>query len=228
MVHPGSDSEKLHAPPSWKALAQRAAEAASRLPPLPCFEQVRNRAREPLFWELGYTFWNRQLLDGLAARCRSLGPLRWVELAAGTGRLAAELARRAVPVAATDDYSQSANRVRGGQRAVRYGAWVEGLTARDAVHLIRPEAVLCAWPPLGTCLVPGLLTGAMAGGELLRAVVCIGEPGGATEAPVEGEIPEGWLLERWPECEPFLIGFNDPPAGPASRTNSRLLVYRRS
>jgi hypothetical protein len=209
-------------------IARTRAAAAAGLPELPSFAEVVEGDRERLFRELGYTFWNRELVDALAARCRAEGALRWVELAAGTGRWAAEMARRGIDVAATDDYSQVPERVRGAQRAVCCGEWVERLPAREAVALLRPEAVLCAWPPLGSCLVPDLLLGALLGSEALRLLLCIGEPGGATEAPVAAdELPPGWRLESWPEAEPYLAGFNDPPPGPGWRTYSRLLVYRR-
>jgi hypothetical protein len=153
---------------------------------------------------------------------------RCVELAAGTGRWAAELARRGVPVAATDDFSQRADRVRGSRRPVQYGDWVEPLSAWEALERLEPDAALCAWPPLGLGLVPDLLAGVRPGGERLRLVACIGEPGGATEAPASAvELPAGWRLETWPECEPWLIGFNDPPPGPGGACYSRLLVYWR-
>jgi hypothetical protein len=208
--------------------ATRAREAAARLPELPSFAGACSGERERLFRELGYTFWNRELVDGMAARCRKEGPLRWVELAAGTGRWTAEMARRGLSAGATDDYSQAPERVRSHQRAIRYGDWVGKLSARDAVAQLRPDGVFCAWPPLGSGLVPDLLAGDLSGSETLRLVVCIGEPGGATEAPtVAEELPEGWGLEAWPECEACLVGFNDPPPAPGWRSHSRLLVYRR-
>jgi hypothetical protein len=112
---------------------------------------------------------------------------------------------------------------------IRYGEWVERRSAREAVAHYRPSYVICAWPPLGSCLIPDLLAGSLPGSERLQLLVCIGDPGGATEAPVHpGELPEGWALESWPECEQYLVGFNDPlPAGPGFRSNSRLVVYRR-
>ncbi len=205
----------------------RARDAAARLPGLPSFAEVVAGDRERWFRELGYTFWNGELLDALAARLRAAGPPEWLELAAGTGRLAAEFSRRGVPVAATDDYSQAEGRVRSFQRPLRYGEWVAPLEARAAVALFRPRGVLCAWPPLGSGLVPDLLERRLPGGEALEVLVCLGEPGGATEAPAAPwELPPGWRLERWPECEPWLFGFNDPPPGQGLRGGSALLVYR--
>ena len=212
--------------PDWPELTIRTREAADALPPLPAWEQVRREGD----WlrELGYTFWNRELLDSLAARLRLLAVPAWLELAAGTGCWAAELARRGLPAAATDDCSQAPERVTGSRRAVRYGSWVALSGAREAVAAYVPEGVLLSWPPLGSCLVPELLTGALPGSEALRAVVCIGEPDGATEAPVHpGELPPRWRLEQWPECERWLIAFNDPPPGPGWRSHARLLIYLR-
>lgn len=211
----------------WEPRARRAAEASAGLPGLPSFEQVLCGDRDRMFGELGYTFWNRELIDALAARLRRESVRRWVELAAGTGRWAAELSRRGVEVAATDDFSQSADRVRSHQRAIQYGRWVARLGAAEAVRELRPDGLLCAWPPLGSSLVPDVLAGTLPGSSDVWLVLCIGEPGGATEAPAAGELPEGWALESWPECERYLIGFNDPRPGPGWRSHSRLLVYRR-
>src|SRR4051794_1377334 len=99
----------FHPADRYGTLARRCEEAAAGLPELPTFAEVLAGDRERWLAELGYTFWNRELLEALAARCRSEGPVRWVELAAGTGRWAAELARRGVTVAATDDHSQAAD-----------------------------------------------------------------------------------------------------------------------
>jgi hypothetical protein len=207
----------------WEALLSQS--PVPELPALPPLGETRNGSRALLFRDLGYTFWNQELLDRLAARIRACGTLRWVELAAGTGRLTVELLRRGVPAVATDDYSQHANRVRGSQRTIQYGQWVHRISARDAVARLRPEAVLCAWPPLGSCLVPDLLARTLEGSESVKLLICIGEPGGATEAPLHPyEVPDGWTLETWPECETALVGFNDPPG--ALRSNSRLVVYR--
>lgn len=225
---PESAAASDDAEDEWRLLAGRTRQSARTLAPLPAFTPALLAQRELLFRVLGYSFWNRELLDGLASRFRLEGPCRWVELAAGTGRWAAEMARRGVDVAATDDYSQAPERVRGSQRPLQYGSWVERLSAREATARLRPQGVLCAWPPLGSCLVPDLLAGALPGSGGVRQVVCVGEPGGATEAPVHpGELPEGWLVDSWPECEPYLIGFNDPPPGPGWRSHARLLVYRR-
>ena len=211
----------------WQRFADHAREAAVGLPPLPTFAEVRDGDRERWFAELGYTFWNVELLDALAVRCQALSARRWVELAAGTGRLTAELARRGLPIAATDSYAQSQDRVRSFQRVIRYGEWVARLDAREAVTRLQPDAVLCAWPPLGNGLIPDLLTGRIPG-STLQAVVCIGEPGGASEMPgSEAELPTGWRMEEWPECERCLAGFNDPTGGPRFRSHSALKVYLR-
>lgn len=208
----------------WSALLTRA--RAAGVPEAPSYSKAAEGARDRLFRDLGYTFWNEELLQTLAARLEREGPLRWVELAAGTGYLTAALASRGIGVVATDNHSQAAGSVRGAQRAVSYGDWVEALPAREAVAALQPEAVLCAWPPLGSCLVPDLLTGVLAGSEAIRLILCIGEPGGATEAPAAPqELSAGWALEAWPECERYLVGFNDPPD--AGCSNSRLLIYRR-
>jgi hypothetical protein len=96
------------------------------------------------------------------------------------------------------------------------------------VRILAPQGILCAWPPLESDLVADLLAGRVEGMKAVRVLVCIGEPGGATDAPATpAEIPRGWSLEHWPDCERFLVGFNDPPAAMGWGTNSRLLVYRR-
>lgn len=153
----------------------------------------------------------------------------WLELAAGTGRLTAELARRDISIAATDDHSQCPERVRGAARIIQYGEWVTLLSARAAVAQFRPRQVLCAWPPFGSGLVLDLLAGTLPGSKEMTLLVCIGEPGGASEMPLHAhELPTGWAMEEWPECEQYLVGFNDPPPGPGWRSYSRLLVYRRA
>jgi hypothetical protein len=212
----------------WITLARRAWEAAAGCPPLPSYAVVREGERERWFAELGYTFWCRELVDSLARRLRTLGPARWVELAPGTGRLSAELARRGVSIVATDSYGQAAERVRSFQRVIRYGEWVVRMDAREAVSRLRPDGVLCAWPPLGSGLVPELLHDRMPGTKQVRAVVAIGEPGGATEMPdTPEELPDGWRMEHWPECERYLAGFNDPVGETGSGSNSVLRVYLR-
>jgi len=213
--------------PTYLDLVRRARDAAPLVPPLLLFAEVQAGDRSLLFKDLGYTFWNRELVDGLGGRLRREGVRRWVELAAGTGRLTLELVRRGLQIAATDDYSQVAERVRSYQRSIQYGSWVARLSAREAVERLQPEGVLCAWPPLGSGMVSDLLEGQVRGSSRLRMVVCIGEPGGATEAPTTGDqLAPGWRLEAWPECERWLIGFNDPPSGPAWRSSSSLLIYR--
>lgn len=208
----------------WRALHEQARLAG--LPALPSFTELPGQSRALLFRELGYTFWNRELVDALASRMRAEGCERWVELAAGTGRLAAELVRRGVGIVATDNYSQAAEAVRGSQRSIRYGSWVAHLSARDALVELAPDGVLCAWPPLGSCLVPDLLVGVLPGAERLRIVLAIGDPQGATEAPVHPhELPAGWSLEAWPNCARWLLGFND--SEDARDSHSRLLVYRK-
>ena len=209
----------------WKALARHAREAP--LPPLPTHVEAAVGERAELLRALGYTFWNRELVEALAARLRAeAGVDRWLELAAGTGRLTAELARRGLEVVAADDYSQAEDRVRDRQRVVRYGSWVAKLTSREALVRFSPPGVICAWPPMGSCLVPDLLAGVFPGTEALRLVVCIGDPAGPTEAPkLPHEIAPGWSLEKWPEAARYLTGFTDPTDQPGSY--SRLMVYRR-
>jgi len=208
----------------WDDLYHQAQSAS--LDPLPGFSELGKISRDELFRDLGYTFWNCELLDALLIRLRAEGNLQWVELAAGTGRLTAELARRGVRIAATDDYSQAPEAVRARERTICYGRWVGRLSAREALATFSPEAVVCAWPPLGSWLVPDLLAGQVAGSERLRLIVCIGDPNGATEAPVHAhELAAGWVLASWLECARWLMGFNDPVDAPGS--HSRLLVYRR-
>lgn len=210
-------------------MAAECADAGRRLPPLPSFSEAVQGDRARQFADLGYTFWNQELLDALALRLRLLQadePCPWVELAAGTGRWSAELARCGIAVAATDNFSQQ--EPLGSRRGIVYGSWVGRLSAREALAQLRPAGVLCAWPPLGSGLILDLLQGRWEGSESLRAVVCIGEPSGATEAPEHPDLlPAGWELSRWPDCDRYLIGFNDPPPGPGWRTYSQLLVYVR-
>jgi hypothetical protein len=143
----------------WQRLTLLTRRAARELPMLPTFPEVCIGDRETLFRELGYTFWNQELVEAFSRRLLAEGSMLWVELTAGTGRWAAELARRGVDVAATDDYSQSEERVRSYQRPICYGLWVAPLSAREALERLSPEGVLCAWPPLGSCLIPDLLPG---------------------------------------------------------------------
>ena len=212
----------------WEPLAAATTGMAVSMAPLPPHSVILTGNRERWFTELGYTFWNLELLDALASRCAALPVRRWVELAAGTGRLSVELARRGLSIVATDSYAQTEDRVRSFQRVIRYGEWVGRMDAREAIARLQPDAVLCAWPPLGSALIPDLLSGHIPGSGTLRSLVAIGEPGGASEMPVSaGELPTGWGLEEWPECEPLLVGFNDPPGGPEFRSHSALRVYLR-
>jgi hypothetical protein len=210
------------------ALVEQARAAAADLPPLPTFEEALALDRNTAFRELGYCVWNQELVEALAARMRR-EPWEWLELAAGTGRLTAELARREIIIVATDDFTQSAENARAAERVVEYGSWVIPLSAREAVAQFCPQAVFCAWPPFGSGLVFDLLMATLPGSERLERLVCIGQVDGAMEAPyLPYQIPAGWALERWPECEPYLVSFNDPPPGPGWRTYSQLLVYRRA
>lgn len=212
----------------WERLLAQAQRAARQAPSLALFREAVAGDREALLADLGYTFWNRELADSLAARLLPEAGLGWVELAAGTGRWTLEMVRRGLPVAATDSFTQEPGRVRSFQRTIHYGGWVDRLTADEAVERFHPGGVLCAWPPLGQDLVGRLLQGTVPGSQSVRLLVCIGEPGGASELPSHhDELPPGWCTERWTECEPYLIGFNDPPPGPGWQSHSRLLVYRR-
>jgi hypothetical protein len=222
----GFETGSTSQPHEWTALAEQAHDA--ELPPLPSHAEAAVGDRAELLRTLGYTFWNRELVAALAVRLREEpGVDRWLELAAGTGRLTAELARLGLDVVAADDYSQAEDRVRDRQRVIRYGSWVARLTAREALARFSPPGVICAWPPMGSCLVPDLLAGVFPGTEELRVVVCIGDPSGPTEAPkLPHEIAPGWTLEKWLEAARYLTGFNDPPDQPGSY--SRLMVYRRT
>lgn len=222
-----SENETLSSAPATRWSAFLAAAVNASLPALPQFADLLGRPRDHLFQELGYSFWNRELVEALAGRMHSETCRRWLELAAGTGRLTAELARRGVNVVATDDYSQAPEAVRDSQRPIAYGSWVARLSARDAMMEFAPEGAICAWPPLGSCLIPDLLSGSVRGSGHLRLVLAVGDPQGATEAPLyPHELPEGWSLEEWPESARWLTGFNDPDDAPGR--NSRLLVYRKN
>jgi len=187
--------------------------------------------REQQFRTLGYTFWNREMVDALSAQMKRLvgsasGSGWWLELAAGTGRLAAELARSGVPVLATDDGSQEDARVGSGHRRVRCGTWVLRCSLREAVARFRPERVLVTWPPLGSGVTLDLLAGRLPGGEGVRVLVVIGERDGASELPPDPSLlPPGWTGERLPDVEQWLVGFLDPD-GEAGR--GEVWVYQRS
>jgi hypothetical protein len=203
--------------------------AADRLPGLPAFEKLARSDRDWCFENLGYTFWSAELLERLAGRLSRLGPGAWLEVAAGNGRLAAELTRRGVPVAATDSYVQHPDRVRSAQRPIRYPEWVHELDAFEAIERLRPIRLLCAWPPFGSALIPRLLGDpSCPGSEALEWIVCIGEPEGASELCWRpDQLTRDWALAAWPECERLLVGFCDPTGGREDEGRGRLLVYRR-
>lgn len=221
----------VNSDPSLPILLEQTRLCAAALPALPAFDAVLHGERHALFEALGYSFWNRELLNALADHLRGLhgdaaGPAWWLELGAGTGRLAAELSRRGIRTLATDDFSQARERVQGSQRPIRYGKWVLRLPMREAVARFRPRSVLLAWPPLGSCAAPELLCGAWHGSEALHELLCIGEPGGATEVPVDPDLtPPGWAMTRLPDIDRWLVGFNDPAGAQGAAC---CLLFRRA
>ncbi len=220
----------VNSEPSLAILLEQTRLCAADLPALPAFDAVLDGERPALFEALGYSFWNRELLNALADHLRGLhgaaGPAWWLELGAGTGRLAAELSRRGIRALATDDFSQTPERVRGSQRPIRYGKWVLRLPMREAVARFRPQSVLLAWPPLGSGAGPELLCDAWPGSEALRHLLCIGEPGGATEAPVDPDLtPPGWTMTHLPDIDRWLVGFTDPPGEQGAACG---LLFRRA
>jgi hypothetical protein len=204
--------------------------------------------RAALRRRLGYTFWTRELADAIASRLAARGRERRVEVAAGCGRLTLELMARGIDAVATDNYDQSPAAIAGrralwsaarpdadldgshpGPEGTIYPDWVARYEARAAVRALQPDLVLMSWPPLGSGMVPRLL----ADPELtFRALLFIGEPGGCSEAPTDpSELPPGWQLERWHDCEVFLIGFTDhrlTADDPHAVCRSRILFYTRS
>ena len=96
----------------------------------------------PLVMEQGiYCFYSRPLLKGLA---RIISRRPCVEIAAGDGTLSRLLLQRGVQVTATDDGSW--------EPFVNYdrdGIEVQRIDAVSALRTLRPEVVLCSWPPAG-------------------------------------------------------------------------------
>jgi len=85
-----------------------------------------------------YCFYTRDLIAALAAMMR--GHL-CLEIAAGDGTLARFLRNAGVDIRATDDYSWG--------HAIHYPEEVSKLGAREALAQIKPQAVVCSWPPPG-------------------------------------------------------------------------------
>jgi hypothetical protein len=214
----------------------------------PLFDGSFAERRAALRRHLGYVFWTRELGDALAARLKERGEERRVEVAAGCGRFTAELRARGVAVIATDSRDQSGAAIAARRQAlvdggappslvaaarreedgILYPDWVERRDAEEAIRTYRPDLVLVSWPPLGSGMVPALLA---APSFSFQALLFIGEPGGCSEAPTErSELPPGWEMECWEECERFLIGFTDhcfAPDDPPANRRGRILLYRR-
>jgi hypothetical protein len=85
-----------------------------------------------------YCFYTRELIAALAAMMHGLLCL---EIAAGDGTLARFLRDAGVDIRATDDHSWS--------RAIQYPEEVSKCGAREALAQIKPQAVVCSWPPPG-------------------------------------------------------------------------------
>ena len=218
----------------WRARAEIGAKA---LPTLPTYAELLEAAalgpgftarREALRRDLGYVFWNRELVDCLAGRLQGCGIRAWLEVAAGNGRLTAELARRGLHVAASDSGAQAAEAVQGAQRAIAYPAWVAPLDGIEAARQLAPQGILTVYPPLGADLVVRLLTLER---PALQMLVLVGEPGGASDVPAEAAfLPRGWSMEMWEECHPWLVSFSDPvdPTVRQIKSYSKVVAYQRS
>jgi hypothetical protein len=214
----------------------------------PLFALPFTARRDALRRRLGYTFWTRELADAIASRLAARGHERRVEVAAGAGRFTLELVARGVEVVATDNYDQSPAAIAarraltepdqpragsGGctpnQEGTIYPDWVGRYEARDAIRTLQPDLVLVSWPPLGSGMVPSLLADPE---PTFSALLFLGEPGGCSEAPTDpSELPPGWQLEPWHDCERFLIGFTDhrfTPSDPHPVRRGRILFYTRS
>jgi hypothetical protein len=85
-----------------------------------------------------YCFYSDRLIELMASRFAGRNVL---EIAAGTGILSLLLSGRGVQSVATDDKSWS--------QTVRYGRHVQDLDAVSALRTMRPEVVICSWPPPG-------------------------------------------------------------------------------
>jgi hypothetical protein len=85
-----------------------------------------------------YCFYSKALVSAVA---ELLGDLRCVEIAAGDGTLARFLRDEGVDIVATDDHSWA--------HAVSYPDDVQRLDARQALRRLKPQAVVCSWPPAG-------------------------------------------------------------------------------
>jgi hypothetical protein len=83
-----------------------------------------------------YCFYSRELVDELATL---IGSALCVEIAAGDGALTRFLKEAGVVISATDDHSWSGK--------VTYANEVTKLDARSALKELRPEVVICSWPP---------------------------------------------------------------------------------
>jgi hypothetical protein len=85
-----------------------------------------------------WCFYSQPLISNLAAM---IGDRTCVEIAAGDGTLSRFLAGAGVNVTATDDYSWS--------DSIAFPDSVVKMDARTALRKLKPETVICSWPPAG-------------------------------------------------------------------------------
>jgi hypothetical protein len=158
-------------------------------------------------------------LRALAGR---LGRRRVVEVAAGDGHLARELARRGVRIVATDSGKWEKPEARMNARERRRYRNVPGLAlgpdvlrigAEEAIRKFRPDVVLVSWAPPGPLL-----------GKVIRAapeVIEIGAGSGIT-----GDI-RCWRYEHEFLDELDALGRCRLDERPASKLHTRVTLYRR-
>lgn len=85
-----------------------------------------------------FCFYSDALVGRLAER---IGDRRCVEIAAGDGTLSRFLRDAGVDCTATDDFSWS--------KSIAFGDDVRQLDATAALRELKPQVVLCSWPPAG-------------------------------------------------------------------------------
>jgi len=135
-----------------------------------------------------------EMTEALAAELRAAGARSCVEVGAGRGELSLALDACRVPCIPTDDYSWT---VRPKATGGIYAARVRRLGHREALDLLRPDTVICAWMPNREDWTPDFRAAAS-----VRRYVLLGTgPHGEVATPVAWDCHAGWMRRALPAVE---------------------------
>jgi hypothetical protein len=211
----------------WTARGER------RVPSAPAFDRAAAKLRRgQLFdicefnpWAPIYLIPTKPFLRALARRIRATGARRVVEVAAGDGYFARELARVApdLEIIATDSgkWARPTARMSARERrelrgravaGLRLGDGVRRLDALEAVKKLRPDLVLASWLPPGPLLV-----------KLVKAAPMLLEIGAGSG--ITGDI-RAWRYDHDFCDELDALGRCRLDERPGAKLHTRITIYR--